>query len=191
MMTMTEAKPPSKIKTILKRVLIGFVAAIAVFAAVVALQPGEFKVARTASIAAPAPAVFTQVNDLHRWEAWSPWAKIDPTMKQTYEGAASGMGAICSWAGNKEVGEGRMTVTESRPSDLIRLKLEFFKPMEGTSMAEFAFKPEGTQTSVTWSMSGQKNFISKAVCMFMDMDKMLGGQFEKGLTQLKSVVERK
>jgi hypothetical protein len=174
---------------ILKRILIGLAVIVLVFLGIVALQPNEYSVARTAAISAPASAVFAQVNDLHKWEAWSPWAKLDPAMKQTYSGAASGTGAICAWVGNDQVGEGRMTVTESRPNELVRLNLEFFKPMEGTSIAEFAFKADGTQTSVTWSMSGKNNFIGKAVCMFMNMDKMLGGQFEKGLAQLKSVLE--
>ena len=93
------------------------------------------------------------------------------------------------WAGNEEVGEGSMTITESRPSDLIRIKLEFLKPFEATNTAEFTFKPEGSETAVTWSMEGQNNFIAKAVCLFMNMDQMLGGQFEKGLASMKSVAE--
>ncbi|HMC69793.1 MAG TPA: SRPBCC family protein, partial [Mycobacteriales bacterium] len=97
--------------------------------AVVAMQPSEFRVARTATIAAPAPAVFNQVNDFHNWAAWNPWATLDPGMKQTYEGAPAGTGAIYTWAGNRQVGEGRMTLTESRPSDLIRIRLEFLKPL--------------------------------------------------------------
>ena len=110
-------------------------------------------------------------------------------MKQTYEGAPAGTGAIYSWVGNKEVGEGRMTMTESRPSDLIRIKLEFFKPFAATNIAEFTFKPEGNQTAVTWSMTGENNFMAKAIHLFMNMDKMIGGQFEKGLAQIKSLVE--
>jgi hypothetical protein len=110
-------------------------------------------------------------------------------MKQAYEGAPTGIGAIYTWTGNKEVGEGRMTIIESRPSDLIRIKLEFFKPFRATNTAEFTFKPEGNQTSVTWSMTGKNNFMAKAVHLFMNMDKMIGGQFEKGLAQMKSVVE--
>ena len=94
-----------------------------------------------------------------------------------------------TWAGNNEVGEGRMTITESRPNDLIRVKLEFFKPFSGNSLAEFNFKPEGNQTVVTWSMTGQNNFMAKAIHLFMNMDKMIGGQFEKGLAQMKSVAE--
>jgi len=173
----------------LKIILIAIAVIVVVFLVVVALQPSEFRVARSTTISGPAPAVFAQVNDFHKWEAWNPWGKIDPAMKQTYEGAPAGIGAIYTWVGNNEVGEGRMTLTESRPSDLIRINLEFFKPFAATNMAEFTFKPEGNQTAVTWSMEGKNNFIAKAVCLFMNMDKMIGGQFEKGLAQLKSVVE--
>jgi hypothetical protein len=109
---------------------------VVVFVVIVAIQPSEFRVVRSASISAPAPVVFAQVNDFHKWEAWNPWGKIDPAMKQTYEGAPAGAGAIYTWTGNKEVGEGRMTITESRPSELIRIKMEFFKPFAGTSIAE-------------------------------------------------------
>ena len=103
------------------------------FGVIVALQPSEFRVARSTTISAPPPAVFAQVNDFHKWEAWNPWGKIDPAMKQAYEGAPAGTGAIYTWIGNNEVGEGRMTITESRPNDLIRIKLEFFKPFAGTA----------------------------------------------------------
>ena len=161
----------------------------ALFVIVVAMAASDFRVVRTATIAAPPSDVFVEVNDLHKWEGWSPWAKIDPAMKQTYEGAPAGTGAIYTWSGNDEVGEGRMTITESRPSDLIRIKLEFFKPFAATNTAEFTFKPEGNQTAVTWSMTGNNNFMAKAVHLFMNMDKMVGGQFEKGLAQMRSVVE--
>jgi len=173
----------------LVKILIGLGVIVVGFVAIVAMRPSEFHVARTTTIAAPAPTVFSQVNDFHNWEAWNPWAKIDPAMKQSYEGAPAGVGAVYTWAGNNEVGEGRMTLTESRPNDLIRIKLEFLKPFRGTSLAEFTFKPEGGQTVVTWSMTGQNNFIAKAVHLFMDIDKMIGGNFEKGLARMKSVVE--
>jgi len=173
----------------LKKILIVVALVVVVFVIIVALQPAEFHVARTASVAAPAEVVFAQVNELKKWEAWSPWVKIDPAMKQTYEGPASGTGASSQWAGNSQVGEGRMTITESRPNELIRFNLEFFKPMAGTCVAEFSFKPEGNQTAVTWSMSGRNNFIAKAMCLFMNMDKMVGGQFETGLAQMKSITE--
>jgi len=173
----------------LKKILIALAVIIIVFVIVVAMQPSEYRVTRSATISAPAQAVFAQVNDFHKWEAWNPWGKIDPAMKQSYEGAPAGTGAIYTWTGNNEVGEGRMTLTESRPSELIRIKMEFFKPVAGTSIAEFTFKPEGNQTMVTWSMAGENNFMAKAFGLFMSMDKMIGGQFEKGLAQMKSVVE--
>ena len=173
----------------LKKILIIIGVIVAVFVIVVALQPADYHVARTATIAAPAEKVFAQVNELKKWEAWSPWVKIDPTMKQTYEGPASGTGAISRWAGNNRVGEGSMTIAESRPNELVRFNLEFIKPMAGTSTSEFSFKPQGNLTAVTWSMSGKNNFIGKAMCLFMNMDKMVGGQFETGLTALKSIAE--
>src|SRR6266508_2049022 len=173
----------------LKKILIVIGVIVVAFVIIVALQPAEFHVARTATVAAPAEVVVAQVNELKKWEAWSPWVKLDPAMKQTYEGPASGIGAISRWAGNNQVGEGSMTITESRPNELIRFNLEFIKPMAGTSTAEFSFKPGGKQTTVTWSMSGRNNFIAKAMCLFMNMDKMVGGQFEQGLAAMKSVAE--
>ncbi len=155
----------------------------------VATRPSEYRVARTVTMAAPASAAFAQVNDFHRWGAWNPWAKLDPTMKQAYEGAPAGPGAIYTWAGNKQVGEGRMTMMESRPNELVRITLEFFKPFAGTSIAEFTFRPEGDRTAVTWSMAGHVNFVAKIVHLFVDMDKMIGGNFERGLADMKSVVE--
>lgn len=173
----------------LKIVFIALAVIIVVFIIVVALQPKEFRVARSGKMSAPPGAVFAEVNDFHKWAAWNPWGKIDPAMKQTYEGVPSGVGAIYTWTGNNEVGEGRMTIIESRPSELIRIKLEFFKPFAATNSAEFTFKPEGGQTVVTWSMTGEKNFMAKAVHLFMSMEKMIGGQFEKGLADMKAIVE--
>ncbi|MGH7956135.1 MAG: SRPBCC family protein [Opitutaceae bacterium] len=173
----------------LSKILLGIAAVLVAFAVVVAFQPAEFQVVRTTTIAAGPAVVFSEVNDFHQWNAWSPWAKLDPAMKQTHEGAPAGTGAIYSWAGNREVGEGRMTITESRPNELIRIKLEFLKPFAATNTTEFTFKPVGAQTSVTWNMTGEKNFISKAMCLFVNMDKMVGGDFEKGLAALKSIAE--
>jgi hypothetical protein len=161
----------------------------AVFALVVSSRPSEFRVTRSTAIAAPPAAVFGQVNDLHRWEAWSPWAKIDPAMKQTYDGPAAGVGAAYEWAGNRNVGEGRMRITESLPPELIRFKLEFLKPFKGDCDTLFTFQPQGGGTQVTWTMSGRNHFLAKAMGLFMDCDKMVGGQFETGLTNLKSLVE--
>ena len=172
----------------LAKTLIVIAALIAVFVIVVALQPSTFHVARTATISAPASTVFAQVNDFHKWHAWSPYEK-DPAMKKTFEGPPAGTGASYAWSGNNDVGEGRSTITDSRPNERITIKLEFVRPFAATNTAEFTFKPKGDQTEVTWSLSGNKNFMSKAVCMFMNMDNMVGGDFEKGLANLKTVAE--
>ncbi len=165
----------------LKFILIGLLVVVIVFVIVVSLRPSRFQVTRTVSISAPPAVVFTQVNDFHNWQAWSPWAKLDPTATNTFEGSSAGKGAIMAWSGNKKVGEGRMTVTESRSTDLIRIKLDFVRPFPGTSFVEFNFKPLENQTAVTWTMTGEHNFIARAFCMFMNMDKMVGGDFERGL----------
>jgi len=171
------------------QILIGVAAVIALLVIVVALQPTKFRIARTLKIPAPASAIFPHVNDMRKWLAWSPWERVDPTMKRTYEGSATGVGSIYSWAGNKNIGEGRCTIVESRPNELVKMMLEFFKPFVATNDAEFIFKPEGNQTSVTWAMSGERNFMFKAMGLVMSMDKMCGSQFEKGLMDLKAVVE--
>jgi len=173
----------------LVKILIALAVVVAGLVVVIALQPADFRVSRSATIAAPPPVVFAQVNDFHNWTAWSPWAKLDPAMKQTYEGAAAGPGAVYAWVGNREVGEGRMTIVESRPSDLIRVKLDFVKPFAGTSVAEFTFRPEGDRTAVTWTMTGEKNFVAKAIHLVMNMDRMIGDQFDRGLAAMKTVAE--
>ena len=174
----------------LVKILIGTAVVLVALVAYVATQPGEFSVSRSATFAAPAPAVFAQVNELKKWEAWSPWAKKDPQAKQSYAGPAAGAGASMSWVGNKEVGEGRMTIVDSSPNALVRFKLEFIKPFAATNSAEFSFKEEGGRTALTWSMRGQNNFIGKAMCLVFDMDKMVGGDFEAGLANLKVIAER-
>jgi len=178
-------------KRMLLNILIGLAVVIVVFVIVVATRPADFRVARTLAFAAPPDAVFPHVNELQQWEAWNPWGKVDPNMKLTYAGPASGVGASYAWVGNNEVGEGRSTITEVRANELVQLKLEFFKPMAGVCVAEFTFKPQGSQTEVTWAMTGKHNFIARAMCLFMNMDKMIGGQFEKGLADLKAIVEGK
>jgi hypothetical protein len=175
----------------LKWSLAAIAAIIVVFLVVVAMQPADFKVERSATMRAPAPAAFAQVNDFQNWRAWSPWEKVDPQLKRQYQGPKAGTGAVYAWQGNKDVGEGRMTITESKPAELVRIKLEFFQPFAATNQADFTFRPAADGTTVTWTMTGQNNFVSKAMCMFVNMDKMVGGMFEQGLTQMKSVVETK
>lgn len=172
------------------KILIAIAVVLAVLAVVIAMRPDEFRVSRSASVAVPPAKVFTQVNDLRKWEGWSPWAKIDPGMKKNYQGPEAGAGAGYSWAGNSQVGEGNMTITESRPDELVRMRLEFLKPFKGTNDVEFTFKPEGNRTVVTWAMSGRNNFMSKAMGLFMNCEKMVGGQFEQGLSQMKAAAEK-
>lgn len=171
-------------------IILSVVAAlVVVLIVIVATRPAEFRITRKGVIAAPPPVVFAHVNDFHAWEAWSPWAKIDPQCKVRYEGPTSGPGAVFGWSGNKQVGEGRMTIIESRPSELIRIRLEFLRPFKVTNTSEFTFAPTSGGTEVTWSMYGRNGFMSKAFSLFCDMDKMVGKDFEKGLAQMKSVVE--
>jgi hypothetical protein len=162
---------------------------VALFIILVATRPADFRVSRSTTIAGPASAAFELVNDFHNWEEWSPWEKIDPTARKTYEGPQAGVGAIYRWIGNNKVGEGSGTITESRPGELVRIKLEFLRPFKATNTAEFTFQPRGDQTVVTWSMLGEKNFVMKAFSLFMSCDNMLGKEFEKGLAQMKSTVE--
>jgi hypothetical protein len=189
---MTEATvaPVKRKAPVFRIILVGLAAVVVVFLIVVALQPSSFKVARSTTIGAPPSVVFAHVNDFRKWEAWNPWDKVDPAMKKTYEGSPAGVGAVYAWVGNSDVGEGKMTITESRPRELVRINMEFFKPMAGTSTTEFTFAPQGGNgTLVTWTMSGDNNFIGKAMCLFMNMDTMIGGQFEKGLADMKAVAE--
>jgi hypothetical protein len=170
----------------ISKILIGLAAIILIFVVVVAIRPDNFKVERKAAIPAPAVVVFAQVNDMHKWQSWSPWAKMDPNAKISFEGPEAGVGAAFSWAGNDKIGEGKMTILESHPNDLVRFKLEFIKPFAGTSETLFTFQPKDGQTEVTWTMTGKNNFLSKAISLFMDCDKMVGPQFEEGLANLKA-----
>ena len=173
----------------LKKILIALVAIVAIFIIVVAMQPSEFRVERSTTIAAPAETVFAQVNDLHKWDAWSPWAKIDPEAKISFEGPESGTGSMLRWSGNSQVGEGTMTLTENRPNEFINIKTDIVKPMEVSNTTEFSFKPEGDQTHVTWTLYGHQNFVGKVFCLVMNGKKMMGELLEKGLAQLKTVAE--
>jgi hypothetical protein len=175
--------------TMLLSILVAIAVIIAVLAAFIAMRPSEFRVARSATIAAPAPAVFAEVDDFRRWLAWSPFEKSDPAMRREFSGAPAGVGAVYAWSGNKEAGEGRATIVESRPAALIRMRLDFVRPFAGTNEAAFAFEPQGESTIVTWSMTGKANFMFKAIGLVMNCEKMCGDQFVAGLAQLGSVVE--
>lgn len=172
-----------------KKLLLVLLLLVGVFVAVVSTRPASYRVTRSTTIAAPPEKVFALINDYHQWAAWSPWARLDPNMKVTYDGPASGVGSSYQWTGNSAVGEGRMTTLESRPGEYVKIKLEFLKPFESNSIAEFALKPEGSGTVVSWDMTGQADFMTKAFTLFSSMDSMVGPDFEKGLQQLKARAE--
>jgi hypothetical protein len=173
----------------LKKILIGLGVLLLGFVVFVAMQPSDFRVERSLTMAASPEEAFAQVNDLRKWEAWSPWAKLDPDAKVSFEGPEAGQGAAMRWAGNDKVGEGKMTVVESRPNDAVKLKVDIAEPYESTSMSDFSFKPEGDKTAVTWAISAQHNFMEKAFCLIMNGKRMMSDLMDKGLGQLKSVVE--
>lgn len=164
------------------------------FAVVVAMQPDTYKVTRSISIAAPAETIFPLVNNYHRWDAWSPWAKLDPNMKVDFSGPeAGGVGATYSWKGNSDVGAGKMTTLEANPGRELKIQLEFTEPFADTSNTIFTLTPSADlkSTTVTWDIAGNANFISKAMCLFVSMDSMIGPDFEKGLASLKALAESK
>jgi hypothetical protein len=161
------------------------VAALLVFAAT---RPDSFRVERRASIKAPPGKVYALINDFHRWTAWSPWENIDPALKRSYTGAQSGTGAAYAWEGNSKVGTGRMEITESAAPSKIVIKLDFIKPFEGHNIAEFTLSG-AQETAVTWAMYGPSPYLSKLMGIFFNMDRMIGGQFEQGLANLKAAAE--
>ncbi|MBI3373304.1 MAG: SRPBCC family protein [Betaproteobacteria bacterium] len=163
------------------------VAAVLVFAAT---RPDAFRIERSASIKAPPETIFALVNDFHRWVSWSPWENLDPGLKRTYSGAASGTGTAYAWEGNSKVGAGRMEIMQAVPPSRITIKLDFLKPFEGHNTAEFTLERKGDETSVTWAMFGPSPYLSKLMGLFFSMDGMIGGQFEQGLTNLKALAEK-
>lgn len=165
------------------------VIAIAIVLMSAAMQADDLKVTRSATISTTPDRVFEQVNDFRKWDAWSPWAKLDPNMTVAYSGAPNGVGAAYSWKGNSDVGEGKMTINASHPYEHIGIDLDFIAPMEAKNKTDFVFKANADKTDVSWTMVGKKNFITKIFCVFFDMDKLIGADFEKGLAQLKTVAE--
>jgi carbon monoxide dehydrogenase subunit G len=157
--------------------------------AYVATRPTDFRIERSAQVSAPREVVFGIINDFRQWGRWSPFDKRDPNMKKNFEGPASGPGAIYTWNGNSEAGEGRMTIVESKPGELISMKLEFSRPFKASNVVNFKLAPSEGGTRVSWIMDGKHNFVMKAMSLFMDMDKMVGKDFEQGLVNLNSVAQ--
>ena len=177
-----------------KKVLISlavlFVCLIVGLFAAISLQPNTFFVQRSATMAAPPAEVFAQVNDLQAWDAWTPWKKLDPMPKTTISTPSAGKGATFTWAGNDEIGEGKLTILQSKPDELVGVEQAFIKPFVGKALMAFTFAPEGGGTKVTWKMDGTNDFFGKAMCLFMDMDATLGKAFDEGLANMKAVVEK-
>jgi polyisoprenoid-binding protein YceI len=171
-----------------KKVVIALAALIAVLLAIAATKPDTFSVERSIVINASPQTVHALLDDFHKWTAWSPWEKRDPDMQRTYSGANSGVGAIYEWQGNSDVGQGRMEITESSPTN-VTIKLDFIAPMETSNVTVFELMPQDAGTQVRWTMSGANNFLSKIMHVFMDMDAMIGGDFEQGLADMKAAVE--
>jgi carbon monoxide dehydrogenase subunit G len=173
----------------LKTITIIVVVLIAALLVYAATRPDIFRVKRATNIKAPPEKIFALIDDLHRWGAWSPYEKKDPTMKRTYSGAANGTGAVYEWEGDKNVGKGRMEITESSPPFKVMIKLDFVKPFETHNIVEFTLDAQGDSTNVTWDMHGPAPFMSKVIGIFINMDSMVGKDFETGLANLKTVAE--
>jgi hypothetical protein len=152
--------------------------------------PDTFRVQRTQSIEAPPEKIYGLIQDFHRWEAWSPFEKLDLQMKKNYSGPASGAGAVYSWVGNRRAGEGRMEILETSPASRVKIKLDFLKPFEGHNTAEFTLEPKANRTDVTWAMYGPQPFMAKVMTIFFNMDSFLGREFEAGLSNMKTVAEQ-
>ena len=173
-----------------KKIAIVIVILVAVILVYAATKPDTFSVQRTTSINAPAEKIFPLVNDLHKWDSWSPYEKKDPAMKRAFSGTASGKGSAYAWEGNTEVGKGSIEITETSPPSRVRIKLDMLKPIEGHNIVEFTLEPKGDLTSITWAMHGPSPYISKVMGVFINMDNMIGKDFEAGLANLKALAEK-
>lgn len=164
--------------------------AVAVVLVLAATKPGTLRVQRSITIKAPAEQIFPLIADFHLWRRWSPYEEKDPAMKRTYAGAEHGKGAVYAWDGDKNVGSGRMEILETSAPSKIVIQLDFFTPFEGHNTAEFTMLPQGDVTHLTWTMSGCSNFMAKLMQVFMNLDKMIGKDFEVGLANLKKLTEK-
>jgi hypothetical protein len=173
----------------MKNAILVILVLVAAFLVFVQSRPDRYRIERSTTIHASADTVFAHINDFHRWLAWSPWEKLDPQMQRTIAGSPSGVGATYSWSGNNKAGAGSMAIAQSRPGSLVAINMEFLRPMKDSSVITFTLSSEGGETKVNWALEGRMPFISKAVCVFMSMDKMVGPDFERGLANLKRVSE--
>jgi len=172
--------------------IIAIVIAVAIAAILIlaATKPDTFRIERSATVNAPAEKIFAVLSDFHQWTGWSPWETKDPGMKRSYSGAERGKGAIYGWEGDKNVGTGRMEILEANTPSKLVIKLDFLKPFEAHNTAEFTMLPQGNATNVHWVMQGPAPFMSKVMQVFMNIDKMVGKDFEAGLANLKQLAEK-
>lgn len=175
----------------LKKILVALLVVIAVICIAASTRPDTFHVSRSATMSASPAAIYGNINNLKKWDAWSPWAKLDPNAKVAFAGNDSGVGSSMHWAGNMEVGEGTLIITETVPNKSVKYKLEFLKPLKGDAYSAFTLEPNGSDTNVTWSMEGKSSFMAKIMSLFVNCEKMMNEQFDKGLANLKQVVESK
>ncbi len=173
----------------IKKIGIAVVVLLAALLIYAATQPDTFRIQRATSIKAPPEKIFAVLNDFLRWEAWSPWEKKDPAMKRTFSAVTSGKGAVYAWEGNRDVGQGRMEIAESVAPSKVAIKLDFVKPFETHNIVEFTLEPKADSTNVTWTMQGPMPYISKLITVFVNMDSMVGKDFEAGLANLKAITE--
>ena len=164
--------------------------AVAIILILAATKPNTFSVRRATTVKAPPDKIFGLINDFHQWGTWSPYENKDPAMKRTYTGAERGKGAVYAWDGNKNVGSGRMEILDALEPSKIVIRLDFFTPFEAHNTAEFTMLPQGDATNVTWLMHGPAPFMSKMMQVFINMDNMIGKDFETGLANLKRLTER-
>ncbi len=173
----------------LKKILIAVAAVLVALLVLIATRPATYRVERSVTVAAPAAVAFPYANDFKRFITWSPWQKLDPALETTFSGPKEGTGSVYEWQGNEDVGEGRMTIVESAPTEHVKYKLEFIKPFASVAATTISFAPEAGGTKVTWAMEGENSFVSKAFSLFMNMDQMIGKDFEAGLSNLKTLAE--
>ncbi len=171
-------------------IIITIIIIVIAFIIYVSMRPGTFPIARSISIKAPQEKVFALINDLHQWEGWSPWEKVDPNVKRTYNNVANGKGAVYEWEGDRNVGQGRMEITDSSPYSKIVIKLDFIKPFEGHNTVEFLLASQGESTVVTQTMYGENNFMSKLMGVVFNPEKMIGDKYQEGLDNLKAIAEK-
>jgi len=173
-----------------RKILVALVVAIAAVLAVAALQPDSFSLQRSTSIAATPERLYPLIADMKAFNTWNPWLRKDPSSELTYQGQPGGVGSAYAWR-SAQLGAGRMEVTELAPNGRVAMKLQFFEPMAATNAVVFSLQPQGTQTGVTWTMSGPMPYLSKLICLFVSMDRMVGPDFEAGLANLKAEAEKK